>query len=71
LDGLRGGTPKTQPSPLPTRVRALESRSACEISFPGSRRTDVPTQTEMSASVGVKSVHIQGVMRLVDSGSPQ
>ena len=29
-----GATPNPEPGPLPTRVRALESRIACEITFP-------------------------------------
>src|SRR6202158_2863026 len=29
-----GATKEPEPGPLPTRVRALESRSACEITFP-------------------------------------
>jgi len=29
-----GGTPNPKPGPMPTRVRALENRSACEITFP-------------------------------------
>src|ERR1035438_6572698 len=29
-----GATKEPKPSPLPSRVRALDSRSACEISFP-------------------------------------
>jgi type III restriction enzyme len=29
-----GSTPEPKPGPLPTRVRALESRIACEITFP-------------------------------------
>ena len=29
-----GSSPNPKPGPMPTRVRALESRSACEITFP-------------------------------------
>ncbi len=51
-----GSTREPRPGPLPTRVRALEERRACEITFPRlvGYRFEVPDET-LSAAFGPES----------------
>ena len=46
----RGSTKEPKPGPLPTRVRALDSRIACEITFPGCSATATTWRPKRSAT---------------------